>query len=311
MSVRKPAQVRAPPMAPMAPMAPMSDMSRLSLVLGAGAKEAAAREAEATGVKSGKEVMRRVRKVIPGVPKGGFKKPSIKNLGRGLPRLFGDDDDNASNASGDTVDEMLEQAEAEDGAAKDADEQAEAEAEAAFKAAELQGAANQRAAMALGPMEMVKARLYTVAAKLNIAGLRQLTAILKMSPMWVNAFMMTEGRIEKKTREYEQMMAENGFDLEAKLRSDEADDKYFQLVYMKMRLALQQEINRTNTGLVSDPDAYKKIQDASNRTAAKILSLAGTSLQQSDPDERLVDGILNEEAYKLELELKEILQREF
>ena len=273
MSVRKPAQVRAPPMAPMAPMAmvataaPVNDMSRLSLVLGAGAKEAAAREAEATGVKSGKEAMRRVRKVIPGVPKGA--------VARRKQNYF------------------------------------EAEAEAAFEAAELQGAANQRAAMALGPMEMVKARLYTIAAKLNIAGLRQLTAIMKMSPMWVNALMMTEGRIEKRTGEYEQMMADNGFDLEAKLHSDEADDKYFQLVYIKMRVALQQEINRTNTGLVSDPEAYEKIQVAANRAAAKILSLAGTSLQQSGPDGRLDQGSLNGEVAKLEPELKAILQREF
>ena len=277
MSVRKPAQVRAPPMAmAMEPMAtataPVSDMSRLSLVLGAGAKEAAAREAEVTGVKSGKGVMPRVRKVIPGMPKGGFKKPSMKNLGRGFPRLFGDDEEEDD---------------------------------------ELKELAAQRAAMALGPMEMVKARLYTVAAKLNITGLRQLTAIMKMSPMWVNALMMTEGRIEKKTGEYEQMMADNGFDLEAKLHSDEADDKYFQLVYIKMRVALQQEINRTNTVLVSDPEAYEKIQAASNRAAAKILSLAGTSLQQSGPDGRLDQGSLNEEAAKLELELKEILQREF
>jgi len=277
MSVRKPAQVRAPPMAmAMAPMAtataPVSDMSRLSLVLGAGAKEAAAREAEVTGVKSGKGVMPRVRKVIPGMPKGGFKKPSMKNLGRGFPRLFGDDEEEDD---------------------------------------ELKELAAQRAAMALGPMEMVKARLYTVAAKLNITGLRQLTAIMKMSPMWVNALMMTEGRIEKRTGEYEQMMADNGFDLEAKLHSDEADDKYFQLVYIKMRVALQQEINRTNTVLVSDPEAYEKIQAASNRAAAKILSLAGTSLQQSGPDGRLDQGSLNEEAAKLELELKEILQREF
>lgn len=304
MSVRKPTQVRAPPMAT---EASVSDMSRLSLVLGAGAKEASARKAEATGVRPGKGVMPRVRKVIPGMPKGGFKKPSIKNLGRGLPRLFGSDDD--SDASGDTWDEMLEEAEAQDRAGKDADEQAEAEA--AFEAAELQGAANQRAAMALGRKEMVQARLFTVAAKLNIAGLRQFTAILKMSPMWANALMMTEGRIEKRTREYEQMMADNGFDLEAKLYSDEADDKYFQRVYVKMRLALQQEINRTNTGLVSDPKAYEKIQDASNRTSAKILSLAGTSLQQSGPDGRLDQGALNGEVAKLEPELKEILQREF
>jgi hypothetical protein len=308
MSVRKPAQVRAaPPMAPMAMVAtaaPVFDTSRLSLVLGAGAKEVAARDVEATGVKRGKEAMRRVRKAIPGMPKGGLKKPSIKNLGRGFPRLFGDDDDNASNASGDTWDGMLEEAEAQDRAAKDAEVTDEEEDD------ELKELAAQRAAMALGPMEMVKARLYTVAAKLNIAGLRQLSAILKMSTMWVNALMMTEGRIEKKTREYEQMMADNGFDLEAKLRSDEVDDNYFQLVYMKMRAELQQEINRANTGLVSDPDAYEKIQKASNLTAAKILSLAGTTLQQPGSDGRPNQAYLNAQVAELAPSLKEILKRE-
>lgn len=306
MSVRKPTQVRAPPMAVAmaapapATAAPVSDMSRLSLVLGAGAKEAAAREAEATGAKEKKGIYK-------------TKSGRVSNWDR-LHKKLADDPELRERANDHAERNLPEGHDMERGAMlqrniwktqraqADAEERAEYEQRMLAQKLVSEGGA-------LGDRAMVQARLYTVAAKLNIAGLRQFTAILKMSPMWVNVLMMTEGRIEKKTGEYKQMMAENGFDLEAKLRSDEADDKYFQLVYMKMRLALTQAINRTNTGLVNDLEAYEKIQDASNRTAAKILSLAGTELQQ--PGKRLDQSDLNKQASDLEPQLLQLLKREF
>ena len=280
MSVRKPAQVRAPPMAPMAMVAaapataaPVSDMSRLSLVLSAGAKEAVAREAEVTGVKSGKGVMPRVRKVIPGMPKGGFKKPSMKNLGRGFPRLFGDDDD-ASDASGDTVDEMLEEAEAQDRAAKDAevtDEEGDDE---------LKELAAQKAPVALGPAEMVKARLFTVAAKFNIHALEQFLEMAARAGD-TNLMMMTHGRIQKKMDEYAQMMASNGFHLEAKLKSSLDGDAYFQKIFAKMleslRLAVRIHLS------IEDEQAFSKLEKAAQPAAAFTLRFAGTELEQPGP----------------------------
>ena len=281
MSVRKPAQVRAPPMAPMAMVAaapataaPVSDMSRLSLVLSAGAKEAAAREAETTGVRPGKEIMRRVRKEIPGVPSGGFKKPSIKDLGRGLPRLFGDDDDNASNASGNTFDDMLEEAEAQDSAAKDA-EMTDEEGDD-----ELNELAAQKAPEALGPAEMVKARLYTVAAKFNIHALEQFMEMAERSGD-TNLMMFTKGRIEKKTDEYVQMMASNGVDLEAKLKSTDESDAYFQKIFAKMLESLQLSI-RIHLS-IEDEQAVSKLEKAAQFAAAFTMKFAGTELEQPGP----------------------------
>ena len=306
MSVRKPTQVRAQPMAPMAPMAmkmataaPVSDMSRLSLVLGAGAKEAAAREAEATGVRPGKEVVRRVRKVIPDLPEGGIQKPSFKNLGKSRPRLFGDDDDNASNASGNTWADMLEEAEAQDLAAKEeaemtdeegrevtdeevTDEEAEAQSRAA-KDKELKEIAAQRAQMALGPREMVKARLFTLAARFNIDALEQFLEMATRAGD-TNLMMMTHGRIQKKMDEYAQMMASNGFRLEAKLKSSLEGDKYFQMIYAKMRDSMQLAI-RIHLS-IEDEKAFYKLEKAAEPTAALTMRFAGTELEQPGPKDR-------------------------
>jgi len=268
------------PMAMVAPMAtataaPVSDMSRLSLVLSAGAKEAAAREAEATGVKSGKEIMRRVRKEIPGVPKGGFKKPSIKDLGKRFPRLFGDDDD--SDASGDTVDEMLEEAEAQDRAAKDAevtDEEGDDE---------LKELAAQKAPEALGPKEMVKARLFTLAAKFNLHALEQFMEMAARAGD-TNLMMMTKGRIDRKMDEYAQMMNSNGFPLEAKLKSSRASDAYFQKIFAKMleslRLAIRIHLS------IEDEMAFSKLEKAAQPAAALTMRFAGTELEQPGPKDR-------------------------
>ena len=213
MSVRKPAQVRAPPMAPMAPMAteaPVSDMSRLSLVLSAGAKEAAAREADATGVN------------------GGITKKSKSRKERAM--------------------------------------------------------ADQSVQQAHGEKATVRERILTLAAKLNIHALMQFTRILKMSPTYVNVLMMTEGRIEKKTADYKQMMADNGYDLEAKLYSTDEGESYFQQIYAMMLKALEKSIDSSGTRLINDPEMFAKLQTVANNTAMKIFKYAGTELEQPSVD---------------------------
>ena len=269
MSVRKPTQVRAPPMAPMAPMAmemataaPVSDMSRLSLVLSAGAKEAAAREAEATGVKSGKG-KERMRQEIPGLPEGSIQKPSFKNMGKSRPRVFGDDDDTSKEAAA-----KVRAAEAE----------------------ELKEIAAQRAKMALGPDEMVKARLFTLAAKFHLEALEQFLNMAARAGD-TNLMMMTHGRIQKKMDEYAQMMASNGFRLEAKLKSPLGVDAYFQKIFAKMRDSMQLAI-RIHLS-IEDEKAFYKLEKAAEPAAALTLSLAGTELEQpyekDRPDAKVVE----------------------
>ena len=284
MSVRKPTQVRAPPMAPMAPMAmamaaaaPVSDMSRLSLVLGAGAKEAAAREAEATGVRPGKE---RMRKEIPGLPEGGIQKPSFKNMGKSRPRLFGDDDDTP------------EEAEAKYRAAKDA---------------ELKEIAAQRAQMALGPKEMVKARLFTLAARFNIDALEQFLEMATRAGD-TNLMMMTHGRIQKKTEEYAQMMASNGFRLEAKLKSPLDGDKYFQMIYAKMRDSMQLAI-RIHLS-IEDEKAFYKLEKAAEPTAALTMRFAGTELEQPGPKDRAEAKDVEETADRLVVMIMDLVKQQ-
>lgn len=314
MSVRKPTQVRAaPPMAPMAPVAmvataaPVFDTSRLSLVLGAGAKEAAAREAEATGVKSGKEAMgamgRARRVVVPRPPSGGFKKPSIKDLGRGRSRLFGADDDNASNASGDTWDGMLEEAEAQDRAAKEAEVTDEEGDDA-----ELNELAAQKAPEALGPAEMVKARLFTVAAKFYIHALEEFMETAKRYE-GTNLMMFTKGRIEKKTAEYAEMMASNGFDLEAKLKSTDESDAYFQKIFATMRDALERSIRMSETRLIGDQMAFSKLEKASQLAAAFTMKFAGTELEQPGPKDAAEAKSVEETADRLVVMIMDLFKQ--
>ena len=312
MSVRKPTQARAPPMAPMAMMtteAPVSDMSRLSLVLGAGAKEAAARQAEATGVRPGKEVVRRVRKEIEGLPPGGIKKPSFKDLGKSRPRLFGDDDDNASNASGNTWADMLEEAEAQDLAAKEEAEMTDEEAEAQDRAAkdkELKEIAAQRAKMALGPEEMVKARLFTLAAKFNIHALEQFQEMAARAGA-NDLVMMTNERIQKKMDEYAQMMASNGFRLEAKLKSSQEGDAYFQMIFAKMleslRLAIRIHLS------IEDEKAFSKLEKAAQPAAALTLRFAGTELEQPGPKDAAEAAAVEDAADRLVVMIMDIAKQ--
>lgn len=214
MSVRKtPANSQAP-MAMAATMvpteAPVSDMSRLSLVLSTGAKEAAAREADAKGVK------------------GGIKKK--------------------------------------------------------FKSREARAMADQSVQQAHGEKATVKERILTLAAKLNIHALMQFTHILNMSSAYVNVLMMTEGRIEKKTADYKQMMADNGYDLEAKLYSTDEGESYFQQIYAMMLKALKKSIDSSGTRLINDPEMFAKLQTVANNTAMKIFKYAGTELEQPSVD---------------------------
>jgi uncharacterized protein YdcH (DUF465 family) len=310
MSVRKPAQVRAPLMAPMAPVAmemataaPVSGMSRLSLVLGAGAKEAAVRQAEATGVRPGKEAMGRARRVIVPRPSGGFKKPSIKDLGRGRSRLFGADDDNASNASGDTWDGMLEEAEAQDRAAKEAEVTDEEGDDA-----ELNELAAQKAPEALGPAEMVKARLFTLAAKFYIHALEQFMEMAGRSGE-ANLMMFTKGRIEKKTAEYAEMMASNGFDLEAKLKSTDESDAYFQKIFATMRDALERSIRMSETRLIGDQMAFSKLEKASQLAAAFTMKFAGTELEQPGPKDAAEAKSVEETADRLVVMIMDLFKQ--